>query len=138
MSDLDTLIDAARAAAEHAYAPYSHFRVGAAARTADGRVFTGCNVENASYGATICAERNAIFQMVAAGARRLDTLVIYTATNTPAAPCGICRQVMAEFGPQARVVSVCDSDTRLDRTVAELLPDAFGPGDLSHDPLENA
>ena len=121
------LRDAAVAAASHAHAPYSRFRVGAAVRAA-GRVFTGCNVENASYGLTICAERVAIFAAVAAGARRIEALAL-ACVDAPAEaavgslmPCGACRQVMAEFGPPDLPVSVAGAGTwRLD----QLLPHAF-------------
>jgi cytidine deaminase len=124
------LVDLARAAAGRAYAPYSRFRVGAAIRGRSGSVFAGCNVENASYGLTICAERNAVFQMVAAGEVVFDAIVIYTPTATPTAPCGACRQVLNEFNPDAEVVSVCDGPGSVRTTVRELLPGAFGPANL--------
>jgi cytidine deaminase len=124
------LVDLARAAARRAYAPYSRFRVGAAVRAKSGAVFAGCNVENASYGLTICAERSAIFQMVAAGQAGFDRIVIYTPTATPTAPCGACRQVLNEFNPDAEVVSVCDGPEVIRTTVRELLPRAFGPANL--------
>ena len=95
---------AARAAAEKAYAPYSGFRVGAAVLAASGKVFSGCNVENASYGLCNCAERTAIFNAVAAGEQVLRAVVVYTPTANPTSPCGACRQVISEFGPRARVV----------------------------------
>lgn len=121
---------AARAAAAAAYAPYSKFRVGAAVLTASGRVFAGCNVENASFGLGNCAERTAIFSAVAAGKRRLRAVVVYTPTAAPTLPCGACRQVINEFGPDALVISICDSGQRRAMTLPELLPAAFGPGDL--------
>jgi cytidine deaminase len=120
---------AARAAAARAYAPYSGFHVGAAVWT-DRGLFTGANVENASYGLTNCAERTAIFAAAAAGARRLECVVVYTPTPGATAPCGACRQVIFEFGPEARVVSCCDGEEQLDTTVTALLPGAFGPADL--------
>src|SRR3954453_19444089 len=91
----------AKHASEQTYCPYSKFPVGAVVLTDDGQMFEGCNVENASYGLTICAERNAVFQMVARARRRLVALVVYTPTPGPSAPCGACRQVVNEFGPDA-------------------------------------
>lgn len=120
----------AAAAAAHAYCPYSHFRVGAALITRSGAVFSGCNVENASYGLTNCAERTAIFEMVASGETTFDAIVIYTPTPTPTAPCGACRQVLNEFNPDAEVISVCDGPGILRSKVRELLPGAFGPANL--------
>jgi cytidine deaminase len=127
---LHDLIAAARRTSEHAYCPYSRFRVGAAVLTEDGTIVSGCNVENASYGLTICAERNAVFQAIALGHLSVVAVAIYTPTPTPSAPCGACRQVINEFGPDAEVVSVCDGPTVLHRPLGELLPDAFGPKSL--------
>ncbi len=121
---------AAAAAAEKAYCPYSHFPVGAAVLTESGEVFAGCNVENASYGLTICAERNAIFQAVAHGASTIRAVVISTRTVDPAAPCGACRQVINEFGPNATVFSFGQGTRVAVHPLAELLPSAFGPGNL--------
>ncbi|AWM37286.1 Cytidine deaminase [Gemmata obscuriglobus] len=129
-STLAELIRRARAVAARAYAPYSRFRVGAAVLTGDGTVFDGCNVENASYGLTICAERNAVFQMVGSGRTDVAAVVIYTPTPEPTAPCGGCRQVINEFGPNALVVSVCDGPGVITQRLAELLPGAFGPSNL--------
>ncbi len=128
----DELIAAAREAAASAYCPYSRFRVGAAVLTDSGQNYSGCNVENASYGLTICAERNAVFQAVS---RNLTPLVIrmvvvYTPTPEPAAPCGACRQVINEFGPDAQVLSVCDGPEVIALRLSELLPAAFGPSNL--------
>src|SRR5271169_5350356 len=96
--DKTDLIAAARQAASHAYCPYSRFHVGAAILTGRGGIFAGCNVENASYGLTICAERNAIFQAVARqGATKIRAVLVYTPTKKPTAPCGACRQVINEF-----------------------------------------
>lgn len=121
----------ARHAAARAYAPYSKFRVGAAVLTDDGRIFSGCNVENASYGLTICAERNSIFQAVAAGAKSLRAVVIFTFTNEAAAPCGACRQVIREFaGPDVPIRSFGTGSHVLEGTLDSLLPNSFGPGDL--------
>jgi cytidine deaminase len=110
------------------YAPYSRFPVGAAVITDDGQIFHGCNVENASYGLAICAERNAIFHMVAQGKKELAAVVIYTPTLKPTAPCGACRQVINEFGPDALIIGVCDGPDILKKKLSELLPEAFGRG----------
>jgi cytidine deaminase len=122
----------ARDAAAHAYAPYSRFPVGAAVLAADGTMHAGANVENASYGLSICAERAAIFQAVAQGARRIEAIAVYTPTPAAATPCGACRQVIHEFGPDVLVVC-CTDDERAERhyALAELLPEAFGPDHLA-------
>ncbi len=122
---------AAKAAAGRAYAPYSKFRVGAAVLTGTGKVFTGCNVENASYGLSNCAERTAIFSAVAAGERKLSCVVVYTPTKNATAPCGACRQVIHEFGSKIRVVSFCAGRDQMDGSIRSLLPAAFGPADLT-------
>jgi cytidine deaminase len=124
-SEWEQLAAAAKQASTRSYSPYSRFPVGAALRTADGRVFTGCNVENASFGLTVCAERNAIFSAVGAGACEVAALVVYTPTDAPVTPCGACRQVLAEFGKAARVLCVCGGPQRLTFTAAELLPHGF-------------
>ncbi|HSI10130.1 MAG: cytidine deaminase [Rariglobus sp.] len=120
----------ARLAAKTSYSPYSKFTVGAAVLAGSGKVYTGCNVENASYGLCNCAERTAIFSAVAAGERKIKCVVVYTPTTSATPPCGACRQVINEFGPQARVVSICDSDERIETSLDALLPAAFGPGNL--------
>lgn len=123
-ADWQALLAAARDASARAYCPYSRFAVGAAVRSADGRVFSGCNVENASYGLAICAERNAIFHAVAAGAREIVAVAVYTPTPAYTTPCGACRQVMLEFAANAEVL--CGSDGSAGRfTVASLLPHGF-------------
>lgn len=127
---LRELVARAKQASQSAYAPYSKFRVGAAVLTESNDIFAGCNVENASYGLTICAERNAVFQMVAAGQREVRVVVVYTPTPSPTSPCGACRQVLNEFGPGARILSVCDGPERIDTTLDALLPRAFGPKNL--------
>lgn len=129
-AQLKRLAKAARDAAGRAYAPYSGFPVGAAVLTVRGKIFSGCNVENASYGLCNCAERTAIFSAVAAGHQRITCVAVYTPTDRPTAPCGACRQVIFEFGPGARVISLCDGKERIDRSIGELLPRAFGPADL--------
>ena len=120
----DRLVEAARAAQQQAYCPYSHYRVGAALLSEDGRVFVGCNVENASYGLTVCAERSAVFTAVSAGARQFRRIVVATDSEPPAPPCGACRQVLAEFGADLEVESVGPTQTKRWR-IGELLPDAF-------------
>ena len=98
------LIDCAKEARLKAYAPYSRFKVGAAVLAKSGNIYTGCNVENASYGLTVCAERNAVAAMAAAGEREITAVAVVTDLKNPAAPCGACRQVIAEFGPHADIV----------------------------------
>lgn len=121
----DELKEIAKKAADSAYAPYSNFKVGSALITKSGNVYAGCNVENASYGLTICAERNAIAQAVAKeGKIEIDTIVIYTPTSSPTPPCGACRQVIHEFG-NPMVHSFCDSSESTSHSMSELLPSAF-------------
>jgi cytidine deaminase len=119
------LVAAAREVRANAYAPASKFLVGAALLTDDGRVFVGCNVENASYGLTICAERAAVCAAVAAGARRVVAVAVVTGLADPARPCGACRQVLSEFGPDMQVVLAGTGESELTTTLAKLLPDAF-------------
>jgi cytidine deaminase len=126
----DALVEAARAVQRRAYAPYSRFQVGCALEADDGRVFVGCNVENASYGLTICAERAAVCAAVAAGIRRLRRAVVVTDADPPAAPCGACRQVLSEFGRDLRIDGVGPAGAA-SWTMAELLPSAFGPEQLA-------
>ena len=126
--DWDLLVDLARHTREHAYAPYSSYPVGASLLTASGRTFSGCNVENASFGGTICAERGAVLQMVAAGERSPVALVVVTRGTTPASPCGICRQVLAEFAADLPILLVGvegAQETRALSSLGELLPRAF-------------
>jgi cytidine deaminase len=130
-SALRRLEKSARSVAAKAYAPYSRFPVGAAVLGGSGRVYSGCNVENASYGLCNCAERTAIFSAVAAGEKTIGAVAVYTPTPLPTAPCGACRQVINEFGPDALVISVCDPKNRIDTRMSALLPAAFGPGDLA-------
>jgi len=123
------LISAARAAQARAYAPYSKFRVGAALESTEGDVFSGCNVENASYGLTICAERAAVFAAVSAGATRFRRAVVVSDVDPPAAPCGACRQVLAEFGLDLAIDGVGSKGVVRWR-LSDLLPVAFGPEQL--------
>jgi cytidine deaminase len=127
---LGRLVAEARAVRANAYAPYSRYRVGAAVLTRGGLIFTGCNVENATYGATLCAERSAIAAMVAAGASAPAACAVVTAGTSPGAPCGICRQVFAEFAGDMRFVLVGEDQrgriaARRTTRLSRLLPQAF-------------
>lgn len=129
--ELEELRRVALQASKNAYCPYSKFPVGAAILNEAGDISSGCNVENASYGLTICAERNAIFQsIVSYGQRRIKAVVIYTSRAKPSAPCGACRQVIKEFGPNAEVYSYCDSKEVLHMDIKELLPNSFNSQDI--------
>ena len=122
--DWEALHTAAREAMGHAYVPYSRFPVGAAALVDDGRIISGCNVENASYGATICAERSAILAMVAAGERVITGIAVFTDADTLAMPCGLCRQVISEFQRDARLVVANPRQQRV-LGFAEIFPEPF-------------
>lgn len=126
----DQLLQMALAARRNAYAPYSKYQVGAALLASDGRIFNGCNVENASYGATICAERTALVKAVSEGARTFSACVVATADGQ-GSPCGICRQVLFEFAPALLIFTV-DQHGQLIRsyTLRDLLLDGFGPANL--------
>jgi len=126
----DDLLRAAHAAAELAYAPYSGLRVGAALLTPEGAVFAACNVENASFGLTQCAERAAVTRAVAAGERRFVALAVAASGEVPLLPCGACRQVLREFAPDLWIVAEGQSGPRARASLAELLPRAFSPADL--------
>ena len=122
----EELLAAAKQARDKAYAPYSNFPVGAAVLASDGRIFSGCNVENDSLGLTICAERNAIFSMVAAGVRGIQEILVIGNTEDFLPPCGACRQVIAEFAPPSAVVHMCNSTgSSRDAAVSELVPFIF-------------
>ena len=128
---MDPLMDAAREAAEKAYAPYSRFRVGAAILTEGGAVHAGCNVENASYGMSICAERNAATTMVSAGPDdlKIRSVAIFSPNASPCFPCGACRQFLREFGCEEVVVEDASGKPRR-YPFEEILPNSFGPEDL--------
>ena len=121
----DRLLAAAKAVQTQAYAPYSRYRVGAALETDDGTIYVGCNVENASYGLTNCAERVAIGAAVSAGHRKFRRIVVVTDSDPPAPPCGACRQVLLEFGPDLIVESV-GPERRMRWVLRDLLPASFG------------
>ncbi len=122
--DNEALVEQARAARDQAYAPYSRFAVGAALRARSGRVFTGCNVENLSFGLTICAERNALFAAVAAGEREFDAIAIIAESKEPVSPCGACRQVLAEFAPRLEICCVNLEGKVFTSDLGQLLPRA--------------
>lgn len=128
--DKTELIAAARQAREQAYVPYSRFPVGAALITEDGTLYTGCNIENASFGLTNCAERTALFKMVSEGQRKFTAIAVVADTDGPVSPCGACRQVLTEFGPDARVYLTNLHGDVTETTVAELLPGFFRTTDL--------
>jgi len=118
------LVQAAREVRENAHAPYSHFKVGAAVRAKSGKVFVGCNVENASFGGTVCAERNAIAAAVAAGESEILDVAVFTDAAHPTMPCGLCRQVILELGAEARIVAATPSEAKY-TTLSDLLPEPF-------------
>ena len=126
----EKLVALAKEAMEHAYVPYSKFRVGAALLAKDGKVFKGCNIENASYGATNCAERTAIFKAVSEGYREFDAIAIVASSGDYASPCGICRQVLFEFLPDGKVILDSDEKGMVTYLVRELLPSGFSAKDI--------
>jgi cytidine deaminase len=119
------LIEEAHKAREHAYAPYSKFKVGAAVLTNNGNIFTGSNIENASYGATICAERVAAYKAVSAGQRDIIAVAVIADLKEPVPPCGICRQVLVEFGPDAEIIMLNLQGQERSEKISKLLPYAF-------------
>jgi cytidine deaminase len=126
--DWQMLVEHAKQARELAYAPYSNYRVGASLITAGGRVYTGCNVENAVYSETICAERTAVVKAISEGETEFAAIAVVTRDG--GAPCGACRQVLNEFAPQMIVLIVDDAGNVRQTTAAHLLPDRFGPQNL--------
>lgn len=129
-SDLEKLVSAARVARKNAYVPYSHYAVGAAVLTKSGKVYTGCNVENAAYPTGLCAERVAIFKAVSEGERELVALSVVT--SNAGSPCGACRQVFSEFADRDAVIvlAVARGNRRKRFTMQQILPDRFGPEHL--------
>ena len=129
----EALVQSALTARRWAYVPYSEYPVGAAIRTASGRIYDGVNVENAAYPTSICAERVAIFKAVSEGERQVEAVAVVTENG--GMPCGSCRQVISEFGPEALILIANDQGEIIQSsTVKELLPGAFGPGDLGVEP----
>lgn len=128
---LEQLVEEAKEARKKAYVPYSHFPVGAALLTKDGQIFHGCNVENAAYSVTNCAERTAIFKAISEGVHEFTALAVVADTKRPVPPCGACRQVLAELCPQNMKIILSNlEDNTLQLTVKELLPFAFSSEDL--------
>ncbi len=128
-SKIEELISLAKKACSNAYAPYSKFNVGAALLTKKGKIFTGSNIENASYGATVCAERVAIFKAVSEGEREFESIAIYTNTDELSFPCGICRQVMIEFSKDLIIILSNEKEKKI-YTLKEILPYPFTNEDL--------
>jgi cytidine deaminase len=124
------LLDHAREAAKRSYSPYSHFPVGAAILTKDGRIFTGCNVENASYGGAICAERTAMVKAVSEGFTEFEVIAVICSKAKDAWPCGFCRQFICEFGAHIEVVTEGEDGSPQSLKIIELLPKMFGPSSL--------
>src|SRR6266542_3349455 len=121
----EALIDAARRAREHAHADFSHFKVGAALETADGQIITGCNIENATYGLTVCAERVAMFKALSEGHRRFTRVAVVADTEAPTPPCGACRQILWEFGGDLQVLLANLTDETGRHRLKDLLPVPF-------------
>ena len=125
------LMNMAKKAAENAYVPYSHFPVGAALECSDGTVFTGCNVENAAYGSTICAERTALVKAVSSGCRTFARLAVVGNSSDYCWPCGACRQMLYEFAPDLTVLVARQDHTFVKIPLTQLLPHGFGPASLA-------
>ncbi|KAI8900482.1 cytidine deaminase-like protein [Globomyces pollinis-pini] len=127
---IDVLNKAATAAKQYSYSPYSKFRVGAALLTTEGNIYIGCNVENASYGGAICAERTAFVKAVSSGEKKFIAISVTTDNDSFVSPCGFCRQFMVEFGKNLLVIETKPSGEFKTFKLSELLPDSFGPEDL--------
>ncbi len=129
---MNELIEAARAVRANAHAPYSRYHVGAAVRGGSGRIYVGANVENASYGLALCAERSAVAAAVAAGEKKIVAVAVVTSTSPPAAPCGMCRQTLAEFAGDELPITLCnDAAEEQATTLGAILPHAFRRDDLA-------
>jgi len=132
----ETLVEKATSALKNAHVPYSNFRVGAALLSTDGEIYTGCNVENAAYGSTICAERTAIFKAISEGDKEFSAIAIVLETGDGiGSPCGACRQVMNEFNAEMKVIMANTSGDYKISTVEDLLPDSFGANYLEHNEI---
>ena len=127
---MKNLLHAAMRARKNTYAPYSKFKVGAAIETIDGRIFTGCNIENASYGLAICAERVAVFKAVSEGVKKFKRIAIVTGAKKPTPPCGMCRQVLFEFNPNLEIIIANTNGKVIKTKLSKLFPHAFGPKNL--------
>ncbi len=126
----EKLIKVAEKARKRAYTPYSKFKVGAAILSSDGKIFTGCNIENASFGLTVCAERVAILKAISEGSSKFEAIAIVGDTNRPCSPCGACRQVISEFGKDIKIIMYnLKGDIKI-KKIDELLPEAFNKNDL--------
>jgi cytidine deaminase len=130
-STYKALLEKAKEASERSYAPYSKFPVGAALLTKDGKVFLGCNVENASYGGTICAERTAMVKAISEGSTEFSAIAVYCKKAKDAWPCGFCRQFICEFGAQIEIITEGMKGELQVMKISELLPNMFGPGSLN-------
>ena len=124
------LISKAKKARKKAYTPYSKFKVGAAVLSVDGKIFTGCNIENASFGLAVCAERVAIFKAISEGTTKFEAIAVIGDTDKPCSPCGACRQVISEFGEDIPLIMANLNGAVKIKKIKELLPEAFGKNDL--------
>jgi len=128
--EFEKLIKEAEKARKRAYTPYSKFQVGAAVLCADGKIFTGCNIENASFGLSVCAERVAIFKAISEGSTKFESIAVIGDTDKPCSPCGACRQVISEFGEDIPLIMANLKGEVKIKKIKELLPEAFGKNDL--------